>query len=201
MKPYLLALLGISLLAGCSGYSLPLCDSSNLADVPNLEGTFSAQFALITPQGSKVERQLFSISRLGKGRYHIDGGTPDKVSVCEIDSQLFMESLSSSLFSLTEPTYMLFRFQRNGDGSFDLVSLGVDSNVLSARGIPFRIISTKPDRDSTPVEIAGSDLMNYILIDNRGLSPEDFVQILDVMAVKFTFLPVALARPASKPAE
>ena len=189
-----LFLLLVSLLAiSCANYEAPLCNSSNRVEVPNFEGRFSATISMITEEKSTVIKQSVVVSRLDRGLYLVQQSNENSViSTCELDGHIYAESKdkSKSAFfgSGIAGTYSSFLLERNSDGSFDLGVLGSDTSILKARGVPFRIVvTTTPKDENNPEEKKSFNL----LIDNSKISPEDFVQLLDPLSLKLTWLPEA----------
>ncbi|RZA08700.1 MAG: hypothetical protein EOP11_04090 [Proteobacteria bacterium] len=173
-------------MAGCSTYREPLCSDQNRVDVPNLEGRYSVQFAMVTKDGSRLTKQKFTISREARGKYTSEQNQLNTFSTCSIDAYLFLETREEkALPGIEQPAYSLSRLQKNADGSFDLVSLGVDSELLDQRKIPYQIIPRSPN------QLENSPSLSTLYIDNRGVDPEFFVQLLDPVSMKFTIVPEA----------
>jgi len=174
-------------LSACTSYEEPICRAENLVDVANFEGNFSSSFALVDKTKSRVFRQKVTVLRLGRGRYLMQSESrTDRISVCEIGGLIFAEG---PMFFGAQPerTHAAYLMQQNGDGSFDLVVLAADSAVLNARGIPFKIEEvTGENRGELTVNNEGT---YQIVVDNSKISPEEFVQLLDPLSMKITWLP------------
>lgn len=183
------------ILVGCANYQVPLCNEENRRDIPNLEGRFSVKFALPVKDKSKVIRQFTSFTRLSRGHYYMEEKKGRELHTCELDGNMYVEMTSDSV-PAEHNAYTAYRFARNGDGSFDFVLLGLDTDILDARGIPYQVIGMDDAQDKK--NDGGLDskegrltlnVTNVFLVNNKGLDPEDFVQMLDPVSVKITFAP------------
>lgn len=181
------------LLTGCANYVKPLCDATNRRDVPNLEGRFSTLITLVGPDGTHTEHGHYVITRLDRGSYLLetDKGS-ERAGVCEVSGRLYIENAASWGSGLPNDGFSALLLAVNEDNSFALTSLGVDSHVLDARHIPYKLVehSTSKEKGNSPY--------NNILVDNSGLTAEQFAQLLDPMTVRFALWPEAGAHVQGK---
>jgi hypothetical protein len=179
--------LGMLAMSGCSSYLAPLCEENNRKDIPNFEGSFSTNLTFVGKEGSLSQRIGYTITRVEKGVYLMEStqGTT-RASVCEIDGHYYAEDNNGWSSTLSTQGYVAFQVAPNGNGSFDMISLGVDSKLLDAQQIPYSVIEVK----TSPVEgVPGSSQYYNLLVDNRGIPAERFVQLLDPMSLKITLQP------------
>ena len=183
MQKILLFYLGVSLF-GCVGYKEPLCHERNRKDVMNFEGLFGATYNWINGGRAEVIRMKITVARKDRGLYTVysDDQTSD-VFTCEIGSHLYLESRDRNLSNGGIAAHQLFQLDSTRQGSFDLVPMGTDSETLRARGIPFEIVPS----DSSGGRGIDGEAANYILIDNKGLEAEDFLQLMDPLSIKLTW--------------
>ncbi len=190
----------VVLLNGCAGYVKPVCEDTNRLDVPNLEGKFTMRAAFYHDKESKVLRQEFTVSRIAKGTYFSEENGGFEFSTCEVENQLFLE-LRHNIVYHGERVWHAFRLQRNGDGSFDLVLLGVDTDVLKAQNIPYEVVKGEDDSRKEGCSGSGEDGINcsinqILIVDNARVSGESFVQLLDPLSFQLKWTPsLALAEP------
>ena len=196
LRIHTVILLVLPLLVSCAGYKNPLCTPEFRKDVPNLEGRFSLRF--LNDSDFKLLKQEYTISRVGHGTYFLEDKEGVEFHSCEVDGVPFLEA---KIFNLKEDGvegYSSIKLQRQNDGSFDLVPMGVDSDVLKSRNIPYTIIEPKkPDPQKMEKNKFGSEkptainITKKIFVDNTKLAREDFLQILDTMSMKVTITPEA----------
>lgn len=192
-------------LSSCAGYSKPICNDENRVDVPNLEGRFSISAAIVQEKESIFIRQPFTISRLSRGTYFTEDQNGYEFSTCEIENQLYLESVSP-VVNQGKTYFHAFRLQRNGDGSVDLIVLGTGTDILNTKGISYKIVENqKPDRPNDGC-VKDSDTINctvnrMLLIDNSGISSEAFTQLLDPLSFQLKWTPEISLGAANKPLE
>ena len=184
MKKLALAL-GCLFVTGCASYVTPLCDDTNRRDLPNFEGAFTTVLTQVDKTGSHTERYEFEISRVARGEYlveHHDGAT--HANLCEIASHYYLENNQSWITGIPVKGYLAFQVSANGDNSFDLTALGLDSKVLADQGIKFDLVENHTKKDA-PDDKDFSSILAY----NAGVPAEQFVQILEPQSFKLTLRP------------
>lgn len=184
-----LAISSFVLIQGCASYTKPICDESNRKDIPNFEGQFSTSYSMVLPTGSMIIRSDYSISRVARGTYILESREHTiHAGICEIEGQYYAENDAGWGLSFPMgPGFVAFQVSPNGNGSFDMIGLGIDTKVLDAQKVPYTITEVK-------MSAFGKDdpkQSNFyqLLVDNKGISPELFAQMLDPISFKFTLLP------------
>jgi hypothetical protein len=201
-----LLLIAILFFSGCASYKNPICPPESRKDVANFEGRFSIH---ANDKDYRLGKNVVTVSRIATGTYLLQGQSvdhPDTVFTCEIDGQPFLEmkALASDPAN-TGDSYSAVQIRRQSDGSFDLIPLSVDTDVLKERRIPFHIF--KPDNKPSAVKALRASslgdtvtLMDFIFVDNSNVSQSDFSQLLDPVSFKMNLMPEG-AHPYSKPAK
>lgn len=181
------AVLGFLFLAACTSYRQPLCHGANRVDVPNLEGRFNLTFSFVEADRSRTIRETVVVVRQSRGHYlaHKSSGELP-LSTCQIDGLIYAE-VSGKEASAPAEAFTAFILQKNGNSSFDLVFLGADSEVLKSRGVPFQIIQVESS-GTDPIPRTDPVQNNVLLIDNSNLEDSEFVQMLDPVSIKMTWV-------------
>lgn len=194
MRKAFLILIGFYLSA-CTHYLKPLCDESNRVDVPNLEGRFSTTLVSLEKAESQIMRMTLTISRIDRGIYSVyQESEPTELFVCRIGGHLYVEGKSKPITDSSPETIQVFRLDPLAGGSFDLVFLGVDSQYLKSRGIPYQVIVKEPPKEEPqPGPVSGASIVagnstSAVVIDNSNIKASDFVQFLDPLSLKLTWL-------------
>lgn len=177
-----LVLVAVSLnLTACFQISAPICDSSNLADLPGLEGTY--EMRTFDSQKFETQKQSFAIQHEGRGAYSTPSGRMD---VCLVNGKYLVQGRS-------EKGYSVQWARLSGDlSSLSLTSLAADVNTLSQNGVPFQIVESKDLLASMGLE--SKELTQHaqglgqkaLLIDNSRVSASQFVSLLDAVSLDIT---------------
>lgn len=167
-------------------YEKPVCNSSNLVDVPNMEGYYRLSIPSIGTENSHITNLEYAVSREARGTYRIEStGKPSKLFLCELEGQIYAESPAEGL---GKTGYTLSLLERSQNGSFSMTLMGSDTDVLKARGVPYQIIEALDNQDKPFGE---KSKRNVVMINNNDLATSDLLQVMDPLSLLLVYRPIA----------